>query len=597
MSDMNLARRASVQVSFDGIDITKSITPYLLSLSYTDSEENEADDLQIKLQDRDSIWLTEWLNQAVDAAAGGATRSSSDPGTVSQSFEIGDEVKITSDAVFTNGKSVQRWVFSAKLYVRDVDGDRILVSIYKTGDVTGWFHKKYIVPYSSASTSQKSTQVSTSAAATYKVNAKSGLNVRSGPGTNYSRYGALTYGTEVTVTGSSGAWSIFSYNGKTAYLYTQYLTPTNKNGSSMPIVRFGSSGTAVKTMQQHLMALGYSLPRKGDDGYFGSETQAAVVAFQKDHGLSQDGICGPLTWEAIFAAINSSATPQKTVEKVGLSINAVICLQNANSDGKDKILDCGQFELDSVDSSGPPAVVTIKATALPYTSQIRQTKKSKAWESYNLSGIANEMANANSMACMYLAKQDPFYRRVEQYATSDISFLQTLCHAAGLSLKATNNIIVIYDQAAYEANKTILTIHKGDKSYTKWKVGTSKAKKQYTSCRVSCTTSTGKLIEGIAKVEDYDADSKTNQQLEIRAQVSSKSEADTLAAKMLRMHNKYQKTAKFTLPGDPALVAGMTVQLDGWGGWSGKYIISQAQHDVSGSYTTQIDLRKVLEGY
>lgn len=365
----------------------------------------------------------------------------------------------------------------------------------------------------------------------------------------------------------------------------------------MPTVRFGSSGTAVKTMQQHLMSLGYSLPRKGDDGYFGSETQAAVVAFQRDHGLSPDGICGPLTWEAIFAAINSSATPQKTVEKVGLSINAVICSQNAKSDGKDKILDCGQFELDSVDSSGPPAVVTIKATALPFTSQIRQTKKSKAWESYNLSGIANEMANANSMACMYLANQDPFYRRVEQYATSDISFLQTLCHAAGLSLKATNNIIVIYDQAAYEANKTILTIRKGDKSYTKWKVGTSKAKKQYTSCRVSCTTSAGKLIEGIAKVEDYDADSKTNQQLEIRAQVSSKSEADALAAKMLRMHNKYQKTAKFTLPGDPALVAGMTVQLEGWGGWSGKYIISQAQHSVSGSYTTQIDLRKVLEGY
>ena len=55
MSNADLARRARAQVAFDGIDITKSITPYLLSLSYTDSEEDEADDLQIKLQDRESV--------------------------------------------------------------------------------------------------------------------------------------------------------------------------------------------------------------------------------------------------------------------------------------------------------------------------------------------------------------------------------------------------------------------------------------------------------------------------------------------------------------------------------------------------------------
>ncbi len=504
MSNADLARRARAQVAFDGIDITNSITPYLLSLSYTDSEENEADDLQIKLQDREDIWLTSWLDQIIDAA--------SEP---------------------------------------------------------------------------------SSSGATYKVNAENGLNVRSGPGTNHSRYGTLAYGTQVTITGSTGDWSIFSYNGKTAYLYSDYLTAVNTGASAMPTLRFGSEGTNVKTMQQYLLDLGGKLPRFGADGYFGSETEAAVVEFQHKHGLAEDGVCGPITWDAIL----SNLDPSIAVEKTGLSISAVIASENANSDGKDKILDCGQFELDSVDASGPPSVITIKATALPYTSQIRQTKKNKAWESYHLSGIANEMASANGMSCMYLAKNDPFYRRVEQYATSDISFLQTLAHSAGLSLKATNNILVFFDQASYEANNTMLTISRGDKSYTKWKVGTSEAQKHYTSCRVSWTTSDGKLIEGVAKVEDYNAKSKTNQQLEIKAMVSSKAEADTLAAKMLRMHNKYQTTATFTMYGNPALVAGMTVQLEGWGRWSGKYIISQAQHSVGGSYTTQIKLRKVLEGY
>ena len=48
---------------FGGIDITKSIQPYLLSISYTDNEEDETDDLQIKIQDRDDLWLTQWLDE------------------------------------------------------------------------------------------------------------------------------------------------------------------------------------------------------------------------------------------------------------------------------------------------------------------------------------------------------------------------------------------------------------------------------------------------------------------------------------------------------------------------------------------------------
>jgi hypothetical protein len=44
------------------------------------------------------------------------------------------------------------------------------------------------------------------------------------------------------------------------------------------------------------------------------------------------------------------------------------------------------------------------------------------------------------------------------------------------------------------------------------------------------------------------------------------------------------------------LVAGVTVQLKGFGGWDGKYIVTRAVHTVgSGGYTTQISIRKVLD--
>ena len=121
----------------------------------------------------------------------------------------------------------------------------------------------------------------------------------------------------------------------------------------------------------------------------------------------------------------------------------------------------------------------------------------------------------------------------------------------------------------------------------------------YTSCRVRyADPATGQVIEGTAYAEDYKADSKNNQQLEVTAKVASIAEAQTLAAKQLRLHNKYSRTATFTFPGDPSKVAGVTATLEGWGAWDGKYIIKQSKHSLGSSgYTTQTVLRRILEGY
>ena len=39
----------------------------------------------------------------------------------------------------------------------------------------------------------------------------------------------------------------------------------------------------------------------GVDGIFGVGTEAAVKALQRDSGLTQDGVVGPQTWNAIDA--------------------------------------------------------------------------------------------------------------------------------------------------------------------------------------------------------------------------------------------------------------------------------------------------------
>ena len=64
------ARKASLSVSFNGTDISAVVSKYLMSLSFTDNEEDEADYLQIKLQDRDGTWLQQWLQDFIEAAGG-----------------------------------------------------------------------------------------------------------------------------------------------------------------------------------------------------------------------------------------------------------------------------------------------------------------------------------------------------------------------------------------------------------------------------------------------------------------------------------------------------------------------------------------------
>ncbi|HEY1321775.1 MAG TPA: peptidoglycan-binding domain-containing protein, partial [Streptosporangiaceae bacterium] len=64
--------------------------------------------------------------------------------------------------------------------------------------------------------------------------------------------------------------------------------------AAQPVLRLGSRGAAVTTLQQRLAALHYFDVGRAD-GVFGANTYHAVVAFQKVQGLTRDGIVGPAT--------------------------------------------------------------------------------------------------------------------------------------------------------------------------------------------------------------------------------------------------------------------------------------------------------------
>ena len=66
----------------------------------------------------------------------------------------------------------------------------------------------------------------------------------------------------------------------------------------MRLLKIGSSGPSVQLLQLALDRAGYG--PLDTDGRFGRLTEAALRSFQRDLGLSADGIAGPRTHKAIL---------------------------------------------------------------------------------------------------------------------------------------------------------------------------------------------------------------------------------------------------------------------------------------------------------
>lgn len=76
----------------------------------------------------------------ITTKAGTAVNSAS-----TTTFAVGDKVKLVSNAtIYGSTNKFATWVYNSVLYVREIDGNRIVISTQKTGDITGATDKKYL---------------------------------------------------------------------------------------------------------------------------------------------------------------------------------------------------------------------------------------------------------------------------------------------------------------------------------------------------------------------------------------------------------------------------------------------------------------------
>lgn len=111
-------------------------------------------------------------------------------------------------------------------------------------------------------------------------------------------------------------------------VFTVYVQK-EEQGAVYTLSKIGSRGNEVRQIQKKLKELGYY---KGSvDGIYGTGTQKAVRSFQKNCGITADGIAGPKTLKYLGL---SSSTSGSSGEYSGSDINLLAKLIAAEARGE-----------------------------------------------------------------------------------------------------------------------------------------------------------------------------------------------------------------------------------------------------------------------
>ncbi|SHN42230.1 phage late control D family protein [Chitinophaga sp. CF418] len=260
---------------------------------------------------------------------------------------------------------------------------------------------------------------------------------------------------------------------------------------------------------------------------------------------------------------------------------------------KGNVLKCGTFTIDGTTLRvGPDGdIVTIRAIAAGITSNIRTTKFIPH-EQKTLREIANVIAKDQGLI---LQGDIPEIRieRKSQYKKTDLHFLQELADAYGYTFSIRDSILTFTNMYELEGKDAALTINKNELISADIDDRTSQTFQavdiKYHHPRKK-TTIIYSAKESDAAFSGVKADT-----LVLRRRVENDQQAEAIAKAAMYQFNSMQQQGSIEVQGNPFLVAGASIQLNGIGVYSGKYYVNESTHNVSrdGGYSTSATIKRV----
>ena len=251
-------------------------------------------------------------------------------------------------------------------------------------------------------------------------------------------------------------------------------------------------------------------------------------------------------------------------------------------------LPCGTFTIDQLDYSLPPHTLSIKGISSAVATTIRQTKKSRHWENQTLGAILGQIASENNFALNLEGEASHQFERLDQTEQSDLDFVRELCADFGLAVKVQPGKLWVYDKEKFESQDSACEIWSTDKRLISARFS-SKCATIYKKAKV---TYHHPVKDEVYEEEFEDEDEEgSGRELIIHERVESSAEAKEKAKQRLIEANRREITGSLVLVGDVSLASGITVQLGGFGMFSGKHFVNKAAHKIDSSgYTTTLEL-------
>ena len=255
------------------------------------------------------------------------------------------------------------------------------------------------------------------------------------------------------------------------------------------------------------------------------------------------------------------------------------------------LLDCGEFEIDEIELQGPPDTATIKALSAGIKRSVR-TRHGRQNENTTLQAIAADVAKRNQLEVSGTIEAVSI-QRVTQVFESDLAFLRRISDEYGHAFNVRGNKLVFFQTKLLREGKPVYIVTRQDcaSSYrlrdkVHGVVGEAEATwfdpREKKRRVVSVKDKAGSSNRASADKRRINVRAETDAQARQKAQAQLDKNDD-------------QTGATLTLYGNPLLVAGVTLDLQTFGKFDGRYLVVKSVHRLSrsGGYVTEVDLKRV----
>lgn len=285
----------------------------------------------------------------------------------------------------------------------------------------------------------------------------------------------------------------------------------------------------------------------------------------------------------------------------GEEIRILLQLENWGEIERIVAHDMGTFFIDTVDFSGPPDIVNIKAISYDINSDIVDKKENHVWENVDFKTILSDIAKNREIEYICDISFNRKYLRIEQKLQSDFDFLKKLCEEVGYNFKLFNKKIVVFEEEKYEKKEV-------KKVFTKNQLESYRFYTEDTDTYSSCTIryydyKLKKNVERKFSIKNRSSYKKKNKRdllinedkhITGKNRVEKDKQLKEIAKKALRGKNRKECKSTITFMGEEKLLSpGDTIFLNDFGKFSGKYLIDDIKINLL-DYKMTAEMHKII---